>query len=565
MFNKKILLTVLAALLLVGLFSGCPEDSEKKPDIPGDVIASVLENGIKITWNPVKNTDNYIIYRREGTSGSGEQLANNVSSSTGEYIDITGTPGTSYSYAVAARNSVGTSDRSSWSESKVFPGSVVQIPEAPTNLTATAQNSSSITISWTASTGAVGYKVYRDESASGNFTTCIAGSTTLLAGTAYTDTELQPNKDYFYKVTAVNSTGESEKSSTATAKTLQSSQPGEVDFGSDPNGTITIINATIYDMVLFVNQPSLANLIGGVYAGDSVVKDISNKVIDFNIGGPVIIQAMKKTEYDANIETLRNAKIEYSTMTSYGQGKQFRATLTSDWDGNFGYRVRNSTMNSGLELRKGNVFGEKIAYISPGENMLLRSKTIDTIDLFPVWVAYNTQSKSLVYYETTDWRDTERAGPRTEADGYQQIIFPPDNVAINWENVTLPFATIVAVNTSGRLAEFNLGTTRLNSQDNFPNINPGQTATYDITGGPGEGTSLSLRFSPMATVYVPLRAPNAELNEIPKIKNGYIYDVELRYLGDNFGNDIMNPLNYSAIITEREKIDIRQFLIVQVQ
>ena len=95
-------------------------------------------------------------------------------------------------------------------------------PATPTNVSASAASSSSITISWYSVTGAAGYFVYRSSSSSGTYN---------LAGTAYTnsytDTGLSASTTYYYRETAVNSSGgESAQSSSTYATTLSSSSPG---------------------------------------------------------------------------------------------------------------------------------------------------------------------------------------------------------------------------------------------------------------------------------------------------------------------------------------------------
>ena len=83
-------------------------------------------------------------------------------------------------------------------------------PAAPANLTATAVSSTQINLSWTAST------------TSGVTYTVLRGGTevaTGISGTTYSDTGLSPSTTYSYTVEAVNSSGTSSPSNTATATT----------------------------------------------------------------------------------------------------------------------------------------------------------------------------------------------------------------------------------------------------------------------------------------------------------------------------------------------------------
>jgi hypothetical protein len=89
------------------------------------------------------------------------------------------------------------------------------VPQPPTNLTATAVSSSQINLNWTAPSNNGGspithYVIYR-----GSF----FGGETLLSTignvTSYSDTTVSGSQSYFYKVTAVNSIGESAQSNEA--------------------------------------------------------------------------------------------------------------------------------------------------------------------------------------------------------------------------------------------------------------------------------------------------------------------------------------------------------------
>jgi len=74
-------------------------------------------------------------------------------------------------------------------------------PSQPTDLVAT-QTTSGIGLTWTASTGATSYNVYRGTTAGQESTTPIA---TGIKTTSYTNTGLTPSTTYYYKVVAVNS------------------------------------------------------------------------------------------------------------------------------------------------------------------------------------------------------------------------------------------------------------------------------------------------------------------------------------------------------------------------
>lgn len=84
-------------------------------------------------------------------------------------------------------------------------------PAAPANLAVTTTTSTTITLGWSASTGATSYNVYRDGG--------VVQSTT---ATSYQDGGLAPGSTHTYAVTALNATGESAKSATVSATTASS-------------------------------------------------------------------------------------------------------------------------------------------------------------------------------------------------------------------------------------------------------------------------------------------------------------------------------------------------------
>ncbi|WP_309228972.1 chitinase [Streptomyces lunaelactis] len=87
-------------------------------------------------------------------------------------------------------------------------GDPVQTPAAPTGLAAGAPGSTSVPLSWSASSGATSYNVYRD------------GSKVLtVSGTSATVTGLTPSTAYSFQVSAANEAGESPKSAAVTATT----------------------------------------------------------------------------------------------------------------------------------------------------------------------------------------------------------------------------------------------------------------------------------------------------------------------------------------------------------
>ncbi|MDR1830986.1 MAG: fibronectin type III domain-containing protein [Candidatus Fibromonas sp.] len=193
---------------------------------------SLTSSSITITWNDFANATAYRIYRSESSSGTYAEIGTSTSNS---YTDTELAPNTRYYYIVSVRNNTLEGDGSSSVSATV-------LLHAPTNVTAKAASSNSITISWNAVTSASSYEVYRAESSSGLYTRIVNGTSSL----SYTNSNLATATTFYYKVKAAN--GQlSDSVSTTTLLTA----PSGVKAESLTSSSITITwndfaNATAY-------------------------------------------------------------------------------------------------------------------------------------------------------------------------------------------------------------------------------------------------------------------------------------------------------------------------------
>jgi fibronectin type 3 domain-containing protein len=183
--------------------------SQNSPAAPSALTASAGNGQVTLSWTGSAGATSYNVYR--GTSAGGEGSTAIATGVTGTSFVNTGlTNGTAYYYKVAAVSGGGTSAMSNEASATPLPPT----PSAPTGLAASAADTK-VTLSWTASSGATSYNVYRGTTAGGESTTPVASN--LTAGTTYTDTGLTDGTAYYYVVKAVNQGGVSPASNEASA------------------------------------------------------------------------------------------------------------------------------------------------------------------------------------------------------------------------------------------------------------------------------------------------------------------------------------------------------------
>jgi uncharacterized repeat protein (TIGR03806 family) len=170
------------------------------PTAPTNLIATVVStSSIRLNWTASTDTGTGVAGYRMYQNGSATPLAGVI---TGVTTTLNGlAANTQYSFIVTAVDAATPTPNESApsnSVSATTPGTTdTTAPSVPTNVQAAAQSSTSIQVTWTASTdnaAVAGYRIFRN------------GSTTVLAtvtsGTSYTDAGLTPATGYTYQVRA---------------------------------------------------------------------------------------------------------------------------------------------------------------------------------------------------------------------------------------------------------------------------------------------------------------------------------------------------------------------------
>lgn len=196
------------------------------PPAPTGVIATPGDKQIVLAWTAVNGATSYHVKR--STSSSAETQV--AAPTTAGFTDTGLTNGTKYFYVVTVVTGSGESGNSS--EVNATPQAAVTIPAVPSGLVATAGDTT-VSLTWTAVSGATSYHVKRS-------TTSGSGYTQIAAPTAasFGDSGLTNGTTYFYVVSALNSAGETGNSSQASA--TPASVTVNVTITVDPTKTHTI-------------------------------------------------------------------------------------------------------------------------------------------------------------------------------------------------------------------------------------------------------------------------------------------------------------------------------------
>ena len=191
------------------------------PGVPSDLSLEAGDEQVAATWTAVSGATGYTLYY-----SSTETLAGNLTRSDVNSVPVTGTShtvsgltnGTIYYFVLAATNAGGDSAVSR----EVSATPQVAAPDTPRELQVRAGNGQ-VTATWTASSRATSYTLYRSESSFAGVTDLtVAGITRVenITGTSHTVDGLTNGTQYYFVVTAHNPGGRSAVSNEDSATPL---------------------------------------------------------------------------------------------------------------------------------------------------------------------------------------------------------------------------------------------------------------------------------------------------------------------------------------------------------
>jgi chitinase len=197
---------------------------------------------------------------------------------------VTGlTAGTAYNFDIAATNGNGTTDSNTLPVTTTGTNPCTAAPGVPTGLTGSSSSSTTVSLSWTASTIPTGCTLT-------NYTITGGPSSVTSTGTTSTVSGLTPNTSYTFTVTATDSYGTSAASSSVTVKTLNGPSSYFVGGWFEEWGTY-YANYNVSDLQNSGMVPSLTHVIYAFAKPSSTGCVLADTYADYQKAVPLLTGA----------------------------------------------------------------------------------------------------------------------------------------------------------------------------------------------------------------------------------------------------------------------------------
>jgi len=412
---------------------------------------------------------------------------------------------------------------------KTWPIPSPSWPTAPRNIHAESLSTSSVQLSWDAIHDATSYRVYRAfGSATASYSQIAVTNTPF-----YTNTGLLSDQLYYYKISAVKNSTEGERSNAVFVITI--------NWANEANGTVTVINNTSKNLIIFQGHtPTAYNIIGGVRGLSTKTFNISDGVNNFQSGGYLILQGFTDYEYETNKNDLSKAKTKYLAMATYGQDKKSKVEINSYNIGTYAYRVSNLS-SMAMELRKNGLSGEKIAYIPASAiRYMIYADSPDIFTVYSVFIVYSPSTAQLTILNSDEIVLPTVAPKPVTGNEIPEYNFNPLGVG----TISSPVAYLsVSNNITNQSGQLRLAETILKSQNGYDTIDYGETLTFEI---PSTDDGLVFNIN-LAYHDQTLQIPVTINGDMPELRNGYDYRISVSGSG---------PIGYTAVFAELGKRDL---------
>ena len=181
------------------------------PKVANVKVANQSADSLRLTWNKVDNASGYEVYQATSKNGKYTRIATLNKSSSNAFTVKRLSPKRTYHYKVRAYRNVDKVKRNG-NYSDVVKKKVVL---AKPTLTVKAKSRTAIDLSWKKVKGAKEYEIYRETSKNGKYKKI---ATT--RARKFTNTKLKKNKNYFYRIKAVQRIGNKKHTSAFSANKL---------------------------------------------------------------------------------------------------------------------------------------------------------------------------------------------------------------------------------------------------------------------------------------------------------------------------------------------------------
>jgi titin len=205
------------------------------PAVAGVTATGVSTTQVNLTWTDSTGESAYNVER--STNGTVWTLVTTTAADATSYSNTGLAAGTTYYYRVRAVNAGGVS-------LVTANASALTVPPG-TTLTGAAASAMSIRLTWLNVLGESGYRIERSDDGSTDWTTL---TTTVANAVTYLDSGLTTDTPYFYRVTALNASGDAAASAVKTTSTLlvaptdltaTAPSPTQIDLAWDDSATET--------------------------------------------------------------------------------------------------------------------------------------------------------------------------------------------------------------------------------------------------------------------------------------------------------------------------------------
>jgi len=190
---------------------------------------------LNFAWDVVEEAIGYNIYRFDTEHGTYEKINTAVETET-EFTDTGVLPDRNYYYIISAVFNDFEGLRSE-------PISVTTLSSIPANVQVSSRSTIRINLAWNSVENANNYNIYRSDTEHGTYEKI---NTTLVTGTGFTNTDLLPDRNYYYKISAVFNDFEGLQSTPLHINTL-SSVPANFKYTSVLATKINLVWSFVVD------------------------------------------------------------------------------------------------------------------------------------------------------------------------------------------------------------------------------------------------------------------------------------------------------------------------------